>query len=434
MAKRRWPRFAAIALASSLLAAACGDDDNDTADETTTTAAGTETTAPAAGGDGVLKIGYLLPETGQLAFLGPPMIDGVKMAVEEINAVGGINGRPVELYGQDDGTDPDVAGGAADKLLAEGVDVIVGAAASGVSLAVIDKITGSQTVMCSPSNTGLQFTTYDDGGYYFRTAPPDNLQAQVLADLIVADGAEKVVVIGRSDEYGEGFANALADELEALGVEVADVVIFDHTATSFQAEAQRIKDANPDSVAMISFDEGGQVVQAAIAAGVGPDAVQWYGADGIQTSSFYEKVDPNNPAVVEGIRGTAPSAAPADGEATFRERFEAFSPGTDTIYSGHAYDCAVIAALAAAEAGSDAATDIQAHMVGVTRDGERCTLVADCLELIADGADIDYDGAAGPLDFVEAGEPGAGAYDSWEFAADGSVAVIEESISVGGEG
>lgn len=429
MAKRRWLRFAAVALVGSLLAAACGGDDDDTADEP---ADGAGTTVPAAEGDGVLKIGYLLPETGQLAFLGPPMIDGVKMAVEEINAAGGINGQDVVLVGQDDGTDADVAGGATDKLLAEGVDVIVGAAASGVSLAVIDKITGSETVQCSPSNTGLQFTNYDDGGYYFRTAPPDNLQAQVLADLMVADGAERVVVIGRSDEYGEGFANALADELEALGVEVVDVIIFDPTATSFQAEAQQISDAAPDAVAMISFDEGGQVIQAAIAAGVGPDAVQWYGTDGIQSSTFYEKVDPNNAAVVEGIRGTAPSAAPADGEATFRERFEAFSPGTDTIYSGHAYDCVAVAALAAAEAGADAGPSIQSRMVGVTKDGEKCTLVAECLEMIADGTDIDYDGAAGPLDFVDAGEPGAGAYDTWEFAADGSVSVIEESISVNG--
>ena len=96
------------------------------------------------------------------------------------------------------------------------------------------------------------------------------------------------------------------------------------------------------------------MIQAAIAAGVGPDAVQWYGTDGIQSSTFWEKVDPANPAVVEGIRGTAPSAAPADGEATFRERFEAFAPGVDTIFSGHAYDCVVVAALAAIEAGSDA--------------------------------------------------------------------------------
>ena len=441
MSNRRWLRPFAVMAVGALVVAACGGDDDDDdstttgGDEATTTAAGDDTTTTMGEmpeGDGALKIGYLLPQTGALDFLGPPMIDAVKMAGEEINAAGGFNGTDVELIGQDDGTDPDVASAAADKLLAEGVDAIVGAAASGVSLAVIDKITGTPVVQCSPSNTGLQFTTYEDDGYYFRTAPPDNLQAQVLADLMVNDGAESAVVLGRSDEYGEGFANALVEELDAAGVEVGDPIIYDAEAGCYEAEAQQIVDAGTDSVAMISFDEGGLILQAAIAAGVGPADVQWYGADGIQSGSFFEKVDPDDPAVVEGIRGTAPSAAPADGEATFRERFEAFSPGTDTIYSGHAYDCAVLVALAAAEAGSDSAEAIQQHMISVTKDGEKCTLVADCLALIEEGTDIDYDGAAGPLDFADAGEPGAGAYDTWEFAADGSVAVLEESIAVAG--
>ncbi len=70
-------------------------------------------------------------------------------------------------------------------------------------------------------------------------------------------------------------------------------------------------------------------------------------------------------------------------------------------------------------------------MINVTKDGEKCTLFADCVALLEAGEDIDYDGAAGPLDFVEAGEPGAGAYDTWSFGADGKVAVIEESIPVG---
>ena len=71
----------------------------------------------------------------------------------------------------------------------------------------------------------------------------------------------------------------------------------------------------------------------------------------------------------------------------------------------------------------------------MTREGEKCTLVADCIALLAadPGADIDYDGAAGPLDFVEAGEPGAGAYDTWIFGADGAVTVIDESIPVAGD-
>jgi len=428
-------RLLAAASVVALLAAACGDDDDTStpSDEpTTTTPDGTTTTAgEAPTGDGTLKIGYLLPKTGSLSFLGDPMIKAVEMAVEEINTAGGVGGADVELIGEDDGTDPDIAGPATDKLINAGVDLIVGAAASGVTLSVIDKITGTPIVECSPSNTGLQFTTYEDSGFYFRTAPPDNLQAQVLADLITEDGGETVAIVARSDEYGEGFANALQEELTAAGLTAGDPILYDFEAGNYDAEAQQIADSGADSVALIAFDEGATVIQAAIAASVGPDTLQWYGTDGIQSSTFWEKVDPDDPTVVEGLRGTAPSAAPADGEATFRDRFAEFAPGVDTIFSGHAFDCVVVAALAAAEAGSDASVAIQEHMISVTKDGEKCTLFADCIALIEAGTDIDYDGAAGPLDFVDAGEPGAGAYDTWEFDAEGAVQVIESSIPVG---
>jgi branched-chain amino acid transport system substrate-binding protein len=72
-------------------------------------------------------------------------------------------------------------------------------------------------------------------------------------------------------------------------------------------------------------------------------------------------------------------------------------------------------------------------MINVTKDGEKCTLFADCVALLDEGTDIDYDGAAGPLDFIDAGEPGAGAYDRWQFADDASVEVLEESIPVAGD-
>ena len=426
-------RLLALLAALTMVAAACSSDDDGGVvagdGDTTTTEDGA---APAPEGDGVLKIGYVLPQSGALDFLGPPMVQAVKMAVAEINEAGGVLGQPVELVESDSGTDPDVANTSVDTLLAEGVDFIVGPASSGVALSVIDKITGAGIPMCSPSNTGVQFSSYPDRDLYFRTAPPDNLQSQVLADLIVGDGHDTVVVLGRSDEYGEGFANFLTQELEDLGATVPDTIIFDQEAGSFQAEAQTIAGHAPDAVAMISFDEGAQLITAAIAEGVGPQDVQWYGADGIQSGSFWEKVDASDASVVAGLRGTAPSAAPSDGEATFRERFEVFAPGVDTIFSGHAYDCVVIGALAAAAAGSDAAGDIGGAINGVTGEGEQCLLPATCLEAIAAGTDIDYDGAAGPLDFVDAGEPGAGSYDTWTFAADGSVEVIESSIPVAG--
>jgi branched-chain amino acid transport system substrate-binding protein len=429
MKKQRWLRLLAVLGALALVVAACGgDDDDDAASDATDT---TEGEVPQ--GDGVLTVGSLLPSTGALDFLGPPMINGVKMAVDEINQAGGVNGKDVVLVQQDDGTDADVATAAADSLLADKADVIVGAAASGITLAVIDKITGTPVVECSPSNTGLQFTDYDDGGYYFRTVPADNLQAQVLAELITGDGKTNVAIIARSDEYGEGFANALQNELEDAGATVAGKpILYDPEAGNYQAEAQQLADAKPDAIALIAFDEGAQVLQAATAAGIGPAAVQWYGTDGIQGSTFWQKVDPANPAVVQGIRGTAPSAAPENGEATFRDRFAAYAPGVDTLYSGHSYDCAVVAALAATEAGTDSPEAIQEHMVDVTKDGEKCTLFADCVALLNDGKDIDYDGAAGPLDFVDAGEPGSGAYDTWTFAPDGKVTVIDKSIPVAG--
>ncbi len=432
---RTW-RILALITAAMLFMAACGDDDDTAADGDATTSSTEEPATSDNTGDGELKIGYLLPESGDLGFLGPPMVGGVKMAVEEINAAGGVLGKDIVLVGQDDGTDPEVAGAGADSLLADGVDFIVGPAGSSIALSVLDKITGAGIPMCSPSNTGVQFTTVDDnGGYYFRTAPPDNLQAQVLADLIVEDGHQNVVVIAQSTEYGEGFAKYLVEELNALGATAADPILYDATAASFQAEAEQIAGAEPDAVAVISYAEGAQVITSAIAEGVGPqDGVQWYGADGIQGSTFWQSVDADDPTVVEGIRGTAPSAAPADGEATFRERFEAFAPGVDTIYSGHSYDCVVLAALAAVAAESDAPADIQASINDMSGEGEKCSLLADCLELLADGTDIDYDGAAGPLDFVEAGEPGAGAYDTWTFDAEGAVAVIKESIPVAGDG
>ena len=426
-------RVLALLFAITLVAAACGDDDDDAADDTTTTAGDTDTTVAENTGDGTLQIGYVLPQTGSLSFLGPPMIEAVKMAVEEINAAGGILGQPVELIETDSGTDPDVANTSVDQLLSQGVDYIVGPASSGVALSVIDKITGAGTPMCSPSNTGVQFTNYDDDSFYFRTAPPDNLQAQVLADLIVGDDHTNVVVLGRSDEYGEGFANFLAEELEALGAEVPEVIIYDHDAGSYQAEAQAIASHSPEAVAMISFEEGAQVITSAVAEGVGPQDVAWYGADGIQSSSFWESVDANDPTVVSGVRGTAPSAAPASGEATFQDRFAEFAPGTDTIFSAHAYDCVMIGALAAAMAGSDAPADIQSEINDITLGGEKCSLAEECLQLIEDGDDVDYDGASGALDFVEAGEPGAGAYDTWTFDDEGAVQILEESIDVSGE-
>src|SRR5699024_9237941 len=172
-----------------------------------------------------LKLGYVLPETGDLAYLGPPQIQALKFAVKQINDSGGVLGNPIpDVVGGDEANDQAIASQSADRVLSKDVDAIIGAAASGMSLAIIDKITGAGVVQCSGSNTAPTFTDYKDDGFYFRTAPSDALQGPVLADVIVGDGHSKVAIVARADDYGKGLADATAKALEAAG---ANVVVND---------------------------------------------------------------------------------------------------------------------------------------------------------------------------------------------------------------
>ena len=158
-----------------------------------------------------MKIGTLLPETGTLAFLGPPMVAGVLVGVDEVNQAGGVLDQPVALITGDSGdTTTDTANVTVDRELADGADTIIGAASSAVSLKVIDKVASAGVVMFSPANTSDQFVCYPTAAMYFRTAPTDVLQAQALAQLITEDGAQRVAMMALNDPYGTGLADNTA--------------------------------------------------------------------------------------------------------------------------------------------------------------------------------------------------------------------------------
>jgi len=238
-------------------------------------AATDEGPAPAApGGTGdQLVFGTLLPETGDLAFLGPPEIAGAQLAVQEINEAGGVLGQDVRLEQGDSGdTSTDIATQTVDRLLQAGVNAIIGAASSSVSLTVIDTIVGAGVVMFSPANTSDQFTGYDDKGLYFRTAPADTLQARALADLIAEDGANTVGILARNDSYGNGLAdNTMANLLsDGLSEDSVRKVIYDPTAANFSSEIQQMAEFNPDAIVVIGFDESSRIIQGLNAEGVGP--------------------------------------------------------------------------------------------------------------------------------------------------------------------
>ena len=382
--------------------------------------------------EGGLNIGTLLPETGALAFLGDPLIQAVEMAICDINAAGGVNGQLVTRSAGDSGTDPDIANQTVDRLLStEGVDAIVGAAASGISGSVIDKITSAPAVQCSPSNTAAGLGVEGDDGFYFRAAPSDDLQAPALADLILGDGYTSVALVPRADDWGIGIRTFFVPAFENGGGEVVYQEPYAPESTSFDDVVGDVVASGPDAVVLASFEEGLQILRTMIEQGVGPDVIPIYITDGMASGNLGEQVVEGtdlDPGIVAGMRGTQPSAAPASGSAFFPDAFAAYAPGVDTVFSSQSYDCAIIIALAAHAAGSNDAADIAAAMVDVTRGGEKCSTFADCAAIIDGGGDADYDGASGPLDFLDVGEPSIGSYDIYEYDADGLQQVQEQLV------
>ena len=243
-------------------------------------------------GDGVLKLGTLLPETGSLAFLGPPEFAGVELAVNDMNAAGGVLGKNVEFSHGDSGdTSTDIANQTTDRLLSENVDAIIGAASSSVTLTVIDKITSAGVVMFSPANTSKKFSSYADKGLYFRDAPSDILQGAVLAEVIAEDGHTTVGILNLDDDYGNGLAEDLETSLTESGVEVVESLAYDPQAQTFDAEVQDIVSADPEAIVIIGFDESSRILTTLVEQGVGPRDKAVYGVDGNMGNTLGENFD-----------------------------------------------------------------------------------------------------------------------------------------------
>ena len=412
---RRNSKVAAALVAVALVAAACGSDDATDAGADTST----DTTDNAVVvTEAALKLGYLLPETGQLAFLGPPMISGAQLAVQEINEAGGVLGNPVELLSGDEAGDAGRAAEEASRLLASDVQGIVGAAATGMTMAVIDQITSAGVVQCSPSNTGIGLTTQPDKGYYFRTAPSDVLQAPVLAELVIDAGYASVAIAARADDYGVPFLEETVAGLEARGADVVLQEAYDADAGTFDSVVDAMLGAGADAFVIISFVEGAQIVQGLLAGGILP--TQIFGADGIAGAAFADNFPSAD--VLEGMRFTAPTAiVPPD----FEARLLAFNPNlVDFLFSPNSYDCVNLMALSAVAAGSTASSGIRDNMIAVTQGDNECTSFAECAAFLADGKTIAYQSAVGgALNLIEVREGGG----------EPSRGIIETSVWQGGE-
>lgn len=430
MAQRTVLRAGALLGVLSVVMAGCGGD-NTTAQEPAgetpsvqkcepaqAKASGQPSTTP-------LKIGTVLPETGSLSFLGPPEFAAVNVAIKEINAAGGVMANPVVHIRGDSGDDKtDTANQTVDRELNQSAQVIIGAAASGVTKLIIDKITGAGVVEFSPANTSDEFTCWADKGLYFRTAPPDSLQAQALAALIAGDGAQRISVLARNDPYGSGLANNTVENLRKAGIPQNQIqkLIYDPNATSYNAEIDKVRQFNPDAIAVIGFDESKKILTRMSEVKIGPTQKLVYGTDGNMGNALGVGLPPG---LLNGMKGTRPETklAPA-----FEQRLKADDPKlVDISYAGEAYDAVIIVALAAERAKSTRGVDIASEINGITKDGEKCISFRQCRDIIDSGGNPDYDGVTGTLDFTASGERAVGSYAILKFNAQNK---LEEGAAV----
>jgi hypothetical protein len=225
-------------------------------------------------GDGVFKVGTFLPVTGNLAFLGPPEIAGVKLAIQDIEAAGGIPGFDSIVLEEGDSGDTSTNTGqqTVKRLLPLGIDVLVGAASSGSTLSVLDQVVGAGVMMISPANTSPALTTAPDRGLYWRTAPSDVLQGAFLGSLILQDGYTKVAIMSLQDSYGDGLNANVTKAVTEGGGEVVANVVYDPKATDFAADVAKIKAAGPEAIVLIGFDESAQIIQELVKQGIGPNS------------------------------------------------------------------------------------------------------------------------------------------------------------------
>ncbi|MGB7545193.1 MAG: ABC transporter substrate-binding protein, partial [Methanothrix sp.] len=375
--------------------------------------------------EGDIKIGVMQSLTGDLGSYGGPMSDAIKLAAKEINDNGGLLGRKLVLLIEDDQTNNVAAVDAANKLVkVDRVPAIVGATGSGQSMSVIDITTGSGVLQISSSNTGTDFTNYDDGDLYFRTAPSDALQGSAMAKLAQERGYKTTSTIVINNPYGVGFEDVFVKAFEADGGKVLEKVRYDPSQTVFDSEVQRIAEGKPEFIMMVSYPETGSLIlRTAYEKGV-LKSIPWLLSEGLKADNLAGLVgnDTEGNYIAAGLQGLAPDQD-AGGKAyeAFKSLYQAEYGKEPAIYCTNSYDALAVVALAIEQAKNATGRDIADNIRSVANPpGTEVSDLGEALSLIREGKDINYQGTSGDITFDENGDV-SGSFTLWTIADNGSI-------------
>jgi len=343
-----------------------------------------------------IKIGVLLDLTGDLGPMGVRMLNGARLAADEINAAGGVLGKQVELVEEDGATDPATGFDRVKKMvLVDGVEVITGPMITGASLLSIPYADEQDVPLITPSATGIQLSEEEGTEWFFRTCLRDDAQGMVLADIIADEGYTKLATIVLDNTYGKGLETAILERLDEVGWQGEHVISihYDEGTKDYRTELQQIKDSDPDVVFACTYCDDGVVVFKQ-ALDIGLDEIAWLGCDGNYGSGLF--ADPKS--------------------AEFMEK--AFVAATRTVGAGSKYDEFSAAYELAYGEAPQVYCDTMYDAVWSAANGIEAAGVYDGEAIRVALTELEFEGATGPISFNELGDRTSGLFEIWEVVED----------------
>lgn len=362
-----------------------------------------------------VKVGVLLGFTGPIESLAPGIAMGGELALKEASDSGKLlKGEKIEIFrGDSTCVDSAAATAAAERMAtSDGVVAILGAACSGVTTAVANNVAVPKGIpMISPSATSPALSTIDDKGLFFRTAPSDARQGQILANVAIERGVKNVAITYTNNDYGKGLADAFSSAYLALGGKITITAAHEDGKADYSAEVGALSASGAEELVVFGYlDQGGKgIIQNALDA----DAFsRFILADGMIGESLITNIDGD----LTGSFGTI-AGSDSDGTKQFHAIAKAAGEDGDGAYRAEAYDAGALLVLAMQAGGSADSKSIADNIMNVANaPGEKIYPgeLAKGLEILAAGGEVDYEGAT-DVTFSEVGEAD-GSYKEMEIA------------------
>ena len=374
----------------------------------TAAAALTAGTAYAGGHAKEVKLGVLFGFTGPIESLAPAMGDGAELAMEEVTKSGKLlDSATVTPVRADTGCiDNGLAVANGEKLVAEGVNGIIGGDCSGVTGAILQNVAiPNGMVMISPSATSPGLSTMEDNGLFFRTSPSDAREGQVMAEILKERGINSIALTYTNNDYGKGLADAIQSSFEEVGGEVTIVTAHEDGKGDYSAEVGALASAGGDILVVAGYlDQGGLgIIQGALDSGA-------FDTFGLPGGMIGDSLPANVGADLDGSFGQI-AGSDSKGAEIFAEMAKDRGFDGTSAYASESYDAAALFLLAMQAANSTNPADYVGKILDVANaPGEPINPgeLGKALEILAAGGEIDYQGATG-VELIGPGES-AGSY------------------------